>query len=83
MFLSRPSINALVYRPQRTASSRLKVYTNLKLQAVTHRFEYSIKLHKGSDNFQPTRATREASTPQDLNLQAENLLTLEGSFWAY
>jgi hypothetical protein len=25
------SINALVYHPQRTASSRLKVYTNIKL----------------------------------------------------
>jgi hypothetical protein len=30
-------INALVYHPQRTASSRLKVYTNIKLQDATQR----------------------------------------------
>jgi hypothetical protein len=35
---------------------------------------------KGSNNPKPTKATREASTLQDLTLQAENLLTLEDLF---
>jgi hypothetical protein len=74
------SINALVYHPQRTASSRLKVYTNIKLQDATPRIEDSINIHEGSDNPKIAKATREASTLQDLNLQAENLLTLEESF---
>jgi hypothetical protein len=38
------SINALVYRPQRAASSRLKVYPNIKIQGATPRIEGSIKL---------------------------------------
>jgi hypothetical protein len=65
------------------ASSRLKVYTNIKLQDATPRTEDSINIHEGSDNPKTTKATREASTLQDLNLRAENLLTLKGSFWAY
>jgi hypothetical protein len=63
------SINALVYHPQRTASSRLKVYTDIKLQGATPRIEDAINLHEGSDNPKPTKATREASTLQDLNCE--------------
>jgi hypothetical protein len=37
-----------------------RVYTNLQLQAATERFEDSIKLHEGSENSQPTRATQGA-----------------------
>jgi hypothetical protein len=77
------SINALVYHPQRTASSRLKVYTNIKLQDATPRIKDSISIHEGSDNPKILKATRDASTLQDLNLQARNLLTLETSFRAY
>jgi hypothetical protein len=62
-------INALVYHPQRTASSRLKVYTNIKLQDATLIIKDSIKLHEGSDVPKPTRATRAASTLQDLNCE--------------
>jgi hypothetical protein len=62
------SINALVYHPQRTAGSRLKVYTNIKLQDTTPRIEDSISIHEGSDNPKTIKATREASTLQDLNL---------------
>jgi hypothetical protein len=62
---------------------RLKVYTNIKLQDATPRIEDSINIHEGSDKPKTTKATREASTLQDLNLQAENLLTLEESFRAY
>jgi hypothetical protein len=61
------SINALVYHPQRNASSRLKVYTNIKLPDATPRIEDSINLHEGSNNPKPTKAPREASTLQDLN----------------
>jgi hypothetical protein len=53
----------------RTASSKLKVYANIKLQDATPRIEGSINLHKGSDNPKPTKATREASTLQDLNCE--------------
>jgi hypothetical protein len=49
------------------ASSRLKVYTNIKLQDATSRIEDSINIHEGSDNPKTTKATREASTLQDLN----------------
>jgi hypothetical protein len=77
------SINALVYHPQRTESSRLKVYTNIKLQDATLRIEDSINIHEESDNPKTTKATREASTLQDLNLRAGNLLTLEESYQAY
>jgi hypothetical protein len=77
------SINALVYHPQRTASSRLKVYTNIKLQDATPRIEDSISIHEGSDNPKTIKATQEASTLQDLNLRAGSLLTLEKSFWAH
>jgi hypothetical protein len=38
------NINALVYHPQRTASSRLKVYANIEIQGATPRIEGSIKL---------------------------------------
>jgi hypothetical protein len=76
-------INALVDHPQRMASLRLKVYTIIKLQDATPRIEGSINIHEGSDNSKTTKATREASTLQDLNLRAENLLTLVESFWAY
>jgi hypothetical protein len=62
---------------------RLKVYTSIKLQDATPRIEDSINIHEGSDNPKTTKATRQALTLQDLNLQAENLLTLEESFWAY
>jgi hypothetical protein len=74
------SINALVYHPQRMASLRLKVYTNIKLQDATPRIEDSINIHEGSDNPKTTKATREASSLQDLNLQDGNLLILEKSF---
>jgi hypothetical protein len=65
------------------ASSRLKVYTNIKLQDATPRLEDSIHIHERSDNPKTTKDTREASALQDLNLRARNLLTLEESFWAY
>jgi hypothetical protein len=65
------------------ANSRLKVYTNIKLQDATPRIEDSINIHEGSDNPKTTTATREAPTLQDLNLRAENPLTLVGSFRAY
>jgi hypothetical protein len=61
------SINALVYHPQRMASSRLKVYTNIKLQDATPRLEDSVHIHEGSENPKAARATRESSTLQDLN----------------
>jgi hypothetical protein len=61
----------------------LKVYTNIKLPDATPRIEDSINLHEGSDNPKTTKAAREASTLQDLNLQPENLLTLEESFRTY
>jgi hypothetical protein len=51
------SINALVYHPQRMASSRLKVYTNIKLQDATPRLEDSIHMHEGSENPKAARAT--------------------------
>jgi hypothetical protein len=53
------------------------------LQDATPRIEDSINIHEGSDNTKAAKATREASTVQDLNLRAENLLTLEKSFQAY
>jgi hypothetical protein len=56
------SINALVYHSQRTASSRLKFYTNIKLQDATPRIEDSINIHEGSDNPNTAKATREASS---------------------
>jgi hypothetical protein len=71
---------------RKTTSSRLKVYANSKLQDTTPRIEDSINIHEGSDNPPPpktTKATQEASTLQDLNLQAENLLNLEESFQTY
>jgi hypothetical protein len=49
------------------ASSRLKVYTNIKLHDATPRIEDSINIHEGSNNPKTTKATREASTLQDLN----------------
>jgi hypothetical protein len=61
------SINALVCHPKGTASSKLKVYANIKTQGATPRFEDSIKLHKVSNNPKPTKATREASTLQDFD----------------
>jgi hypothetical protein len=59
------------------------VYTNIKLQDATPKIEDSISIHEGSDNPKTIKATREASTLQDLNLRAKNLLTLEESFRAY
>jgi hypothetical protein len=50
------------------ASSRLKVYTNIKLQDATPRIEDSINIHEGSDHPKTAKATREAPTLQDLNL---------------
>jgi hypothetical protein len=64
------SITALVYHPQRTAISRLKVYTNIKLQDATPRIEDSICIHEGSNNPKIITAAREASTLQDLDLRA-------------
>jgi hypothetical protein len=58
----------------------LKVYANNKLQGTTPRSKDSIKLREGRSDSKPTKATREASTLQDLNLRAENLLTLKESF---
>jgi hypothetical protein len=52
------------------ASSRLKVYTNIKLQDATPRIEDSVSIHEGSDNPKTIKATREASTLQDINLRA-------------
>jgi hypothetical protein len=49
------------------ASSSLKVYTNIKLQDATPRLEDSNPIHEGSENPKAARATREASTLQDLN----------------
>jgi hypothetical protein len=63
------SINALVYHPQRTASSRLKVCTNLKLHDATPRIEDTINLHEGGNDPKPTETTQEASTFQDLNCE--------------
>jgi hypothetical protein len=77
------SINVLVYHPPRTASSRLKVCTNIKLQDATPRIEDSISIHEGSDNPKTAKATRETSTLQVLNLWAENFLSLKESFRAY
>jgi hypothetical protein len=62
------------------ARSRLKVYTNNKLQGTTPGFEDSIKPPERRNGPKPTKATREASTLLDINLQAQNLLTLEESF---
>jgi hypothetical protein len=76
-------INALVYHPQRTSSSRLKVYTNIEIHGATPKIEGSINLHEGSDGPKPTKATREASTLRDRNLRAGNFLTLEKSSRAY
>jgi hypothetical protein len=76
-------IKALVYHPRRTARSRLKVHTDIKLQDATPRIEDSTNIHEGSDNPMIAKATRETSTLQDLDLQNENLLTLEESFRAY
>jgi hypothetical protein len=44
------------------------VYTNIKFQDATPRIEDSINIHEGSDKPKTTKATREASTLQDLNL---------------
>jgi hypothetical protein len=77
------SKNALVYQPQRIAISRLKVYTNIKLQDTIPRIEDPINIHEGNNNHKTTKATQEASTLQDVNLRARNLLTLEESFRAY
>jgi hypothetical protein len=77
------SISALVYYLQRTASSKLGVYANIKPQGATPRYEGSIKLYEGSDNPQDNEScsrTLDSSRPQ---LRAENLLTLVESFWAY
>jgi hypothetical protein len=38
------------------ASSRLKVYTNIKLPDATPRIENSINLHEGSDNPQDNKS---------------------------
>jgi hypothetical protein len=61
------SINALVYHPQRAASSRLKVYTNIKLQEATPRIEDSINIHEGSDKPQDNKSyprSLDSSRPQ-------------------
>jgi hypothetical protein len=44
------------------ASSRLKVYTNIKLQDATPRLGDSIHIHEGSENPKAARATQESST---------------------
>jgi hypothetical protein len=55
-----------------TTSSRLKVFAYIKLQGATSRFDDSIKIHEGSDDPKPTKATREASTLQDLDCELRN-----------
>jgi hypothetical protein len=47
-------------------SNYTKVYTHIKLQGTTPRSKDSSKLNEGSDDPKPTRATREASTFQEL-----------------
>jgi hypothetical protein len=64
-------MNALAYHPQKTASLRLKVYTNIKLQDATPRIKDFVSLHEGSNNPKTITAAREASTLQDLNLRAK------------
>jgi hypothetical protein len=41
---------------------------SIKLQDTTPRIEDSVNIHEGSNNHKTTKATREASTLQDLNL---------------
>jgi hypothetical protein len=65
---------------KRMASSRLKFYTNIKLQDTAPRIEDCTNIHEGSNNPKTAKATREASTLQDLNCELKNLLTLVGSF---
>jgi hypothetical protein len=75
------SINALVYHPQRTASSRLKVYTNIKLQDATSRIEGSISIHE-----EATPSQQELPEKPRLfktSIGVEILLTLVESFRAY
>jgi hypothetical protein len=73
------SINALVYHPLRTTSSRLKVYTRIKLHDATPRIEGSIKLLERKQRLQANKSysrTLDSSGPQS---RAENLLTLVGT----
>jgi hypothetical protein len=49
---------------------RLKVYTNIKLQDATPRIKDSVSIYGGNDNPKTIKAAREASTLEDLNLQA-------------
>jgi hypothetical protein len=61
------SISALVYYLQRTASSKLGVYTNIKPQGATPRYEGSIKLYEGSNNPQDNKScprSLDSSRPQ-------------------
>jgi hypothetical protein len=71
------SINALVYHPQRAASSRLKVHTNIKLQDATPRIEDSINIHEGSDKPQDNK-----SYPRSLDSSRPQLASWKPSnFW--
>jgi hypothetical protein len=70
------SINVLDYHPPKTASSRIKVHANIKLQGPTPRFEVSIKVLEGSNDPKPAEATREASTLQDLGCELRFLWLL-------
>jgi hypothetical protein len=69
-YLAGPKLKAQA--PYSTTSIALqaqdkRVYTNINLQGATQRFEDSIRLREGSDKPKPARATREATTFQDLS----------------
>jgi hypothetical protein len=64
------SLSAILQRLQAQDRS---IYTNIKLQGKTPRFEDSIKLHEGSDDPNPTKATQGASTLQDLDCELRTL----------
>jgi hypothetical protein len=76
-------INALIYHPQRTASSILKVYTNVKLQGATWRFKDSIKQQRSKKWLQANKSYPRSLDSSGPRLRAENLLNLIGSFWTY
>jgi hypothetical protein len=76
-------INALIYHPQRTASSILKVYANVKIQGATQRFKDSIKQQWSKKRLQANKSYPRSLDSSGPRLRAENLLNLVGSFWTY
>jgi hypothetical protein len=77
------SINALVYHPKRTASSKLKVYANIKLQGTTQkiwRFRQATRRKRRPQASKSYPRSLDSSRPQ---LQTDNLLTPVESFWTY